>query len=334
MGTLISKIQKYYEKREIKNMHELFKDSFKTYFLKKGYEIKNPAPLISQEDKTVIFTGSSTNVVKPQIINGNYSKKKGFIVNQECLRNHALEHAFDNSWLPFGQAYFNISSVLSKPGRFSEVIEEATGFTTKYLGISPSKVKIKSTKKSNKLNKIDKIADLRVEYDTHKREYYRWRYGIQNIYGEGVTINLQNTSENSSLDVGNIIRILDNENKERGIEFGYGHEFFLSAALGIKNPLELSQVFEIFPFKPDLSCKYYGYLEVIVRIKKSKNQNIKMNRSAKRTYKKYLRSALYMGNLLGKDIEEILLEIEKIYQNFNPTDTNSNFDLEKRILSK
>lgn len=325
-----SNLQRDYENKKIRNLQVKIRDSFRSYFIEKGYLYHNPIPIISQEDKTVMFTSSSTNVIKPTVISGDYPLV-GFVVSQECLRNQALKYAFNNDWLPFGQAYFSISSIFSRPGRFSEVFKEASEYTTKHLDVSPSDIIIKSTKKLDKLKDISKHTNLKVEYDTKKRDYYQWNYGIPKIRGEGLTISIKNPTENSYLDVGNIVRFVDNKNNERGIEFGYGHEFLLSSLVGVKNPLALSQIFELFPFNPDLSSKYYGYLEVIGRIKKAKNENIRVNRSARRTYKEYLESAKHMGNFLGKDTNTILSELSKFCEYIScPTD----FKLEQRILDE
>ncbi|MDE1849021.1 MAG: hypothetical protein KGH55_03240 [Nanoarchaeota archaeon] len=328
MENIRSKLQDIYGRKEISKLQDIVKDAFRDYFLSKGYIYHDPAPLISP-DKTVIFTCSSTNIVKPIIISGDYPPANGFIITQECLRNHALKHAFDNNWLPFGQAYFNMSTILSKPSRFKEVVAEASEFTVNTLGVNPSEVIIKSTKKLDELRDIDKYTPIHVEYDTNNGEYYDWTYGIPEMYGEGVTISIRNSVDDSYLDVGNIVRILDYHRNERGIEFGYGHEFLLSTLLGIENPLSLSPIFELFPFHPDLSSKYYGYLEVIARIKKAK-ANLTENRGAGGIYRKYLKSFQYMGNALGKDIDTMISEISRYYEHISSQPVG--FSLEQKLL--
>lgn len=330
MENFRSEIQEDYKNREINKLQKKLKESFTNHFVEKGYLIHDPISLISQEDKTVMFTSSSTNAVKPNIISGDYPPI-GFVINQECLRNHALKYAFNNDWLPFGQAYFNISSVLSKPGRFPEVVEEALEYTMRNLGVSSEDIIIRSTKKLDILKDIERYTNLNIEYDTRDLKYYQWIYGIPKIRGEGLTISIKNNLENSYLDVGNVIRFVDDQNNERGIEFGYGHEFLLSSLIGTKNPLELSEIFEIFPFKSDLSSKYYGYLEVVGRIKKAKKENVKINRSVKRTYKKYLESVRYMGDSLKKDTDRIISELSTFGEHILcPIE----FTLEEKILNE
>lgn len=319
-----------YNSGNMKKNNELLKNSFREYFLKNKYILHSPAPLISQEDKSVVFTSSSINILKPTILSVNYINE-GYVLSQECLRTQALKNAFDNNFLPFGQAYFNISGILSRPDRFSKVFEEMLDFTINYLGIDPLNLKIKSTKKMDLLDRVEDFFDIDVEYDLEKEDFYKWRFGMEEIYGEGLTISIRNDSEDSYLDVGNIVRILAPNGKELGVEFGYGHEFFLSKVLGVKNPLELSEVFEVFPFREGLSSKYYGNLEVVSRIKDAK-RGVRVNSSAKRSYKKYLQSLKFMGKSLDKDSDEIINEIQFFYNHIS--NSKDNFDLEERILNK
>lgn len=329
MKDILSMLEDSYKSNRIGELQGTIRSIFRDYFVNKGYLEHLPAPLISKDDKTVVFTGSSTNVVKPVIISGNYPNAKGFLVIQECLRNHALKYAFDNNWLPFGQAYFNISSILSKPGRFSEVVLEALDFLTINLSIDSSKVVIKSTKKLSELKDIKDYTSFNVEFDTKDDKYYKWVYGIPEIRGEGVTISIKNKLKDFSLDIGNIIRILDKDGNERGTEFGYGHEFLLSTILGIENPLALSQVFEMFPFYPDLTSKYYGCLEAIARIK---NAGVKQrNHGAGSIYRKYLRSFQYIGHTIGKDIKNMISEISRYCEHLS---SSKDLSLEHRLLDK
>lgn len=322
-------LQRNYQNNELEDLNKNFSNVFSNFFSKKGYLILPPTSLISQEDKTVIFTGSSTNIMKPFIVSKDFGEGNGFGVSQNCLRTQALKHAFDDTWLPFGQAYFHLSSTVSKPKRLLEVVNEFEEFTIDKLGVNPSDILIKSTKIFPGLDKMHTLTHLKIEYDTELKDYYSWKYGIPDINGEGITLCIKNKSTETYWDVGNIVRFMDDNQNERGIEFGYGHEFFLSAKFGIKNPLELSQVFEIFPFKEGISSKYYGYLEVVGRIKKEK-ENVRFNRSAKRTYNKYLHALKHNGSLIGKDNCAILNDLEKFCGHIS---SPTNLEYEEKIIN-
>jgi len=331
MDYLFSNLRDRYERRELGKLHEIFGRAFRSYFLSKGYLFCESVPLISRDDKSVRFTSSSTNSLKPFLISRDYSGGIGFVVTQECLRNHALEHAFDNSWLPFGQAYFHISGTLSSPGRFLDVVKEAEEFTTTVLDRPRMEIKIKSTKRFEYLRNVHDFTSLEVEYDTMDSKCYEWVYGLPQIRGEGFTISIRNPRDSQFLDVGNVVRILGVNDEERGIEFAYGHEFLISRILGVRNPLALSQVFELFTFSPDLSSKYYGYIEAITRIKEAGvNQR---NKGAGGIYRKYLRAIQYMGRFLGRDVNAVISEISEYYNHLFCRDFPE-FSLEKKLLSR
>lgn len=321
-----------YRQNKIRNIHHNFQKEFQNYFQKNNYKKIEPHNLIADKDKSVMFTSSSTNPLKELMIYGNFGKYHGGYVTQECLRTHAIKHAFDNSWLPFGQAYFRISGTMSRPNRFEEVLNEFSEFTTNEIGVPKENLLIKSSKKFSSLDKIEKSIDLNVKYDSEKEDFYQWVFGVDNFYGEGLTISMNDKENNNHLDVGNVVRIFDNGGNERAIEFGYGHEFFISKVLGVENPLALSEVFEIFPFEKGLSSKYYGNIEVASRIKKARKFS-RANKSVKYYHRKYLKSVREMGKSLNKSRDEIMNEILKFYNHIDPG-TKNDFSLEERMIKE
>jgi hypothetical protein len=307
MKKFIKEARKLYEERRLRDLDKLFENTFIEYFRTEGYNLHPSAPLLSEEDKSVGFTGSSTNVVKPYILSGNFGERSGYIVAQECLRNHALKFAYDNSWLPFGQAYFHMITILSRPRRFEKVVKEMTELTRDLFGIDHADILLKSSRKFKELSRLGVLTPLRTEYDTLDESKYQWVYGMEGIRGEGITI----STGHDPLDVGNLVRFLDEEKEEKAIEFGYGYEFFLSRMLGVENPLALSQVFEVFDFEPDISSKYYGYIEAISRIKKEKDLKNNVRSTVRGTYNKYLNALEHLRVPLKKSRENLFSDISK-----------------------
>jgi len=320
---LQEKAKELFEKNEIRELHELVKTEFNNYFEHANYEQRPSAPLISNRDESVLFTGASISAIKPILLSGNYPEgKNGVYISQECLRTRALKHAFENDYIPFGQTYFNMSTILSRPGRFKDVTQEALDFTVNRLGVDASRIIIRSTKTNNELAAIDTYAGVRVDFDNQKSSYYHWNYGIPGVRGEGVAICIFNPADNKYWDVGNIVMILDKENRELGTEFGYGHEFLLTAMVGVEEPLEMSQIFELHKLEGGLPKKYYSYLEAVVRMKRA---GIKIgDHEEEHIYKQYLKSLQFMGQTLGKNIEEVVTEMK----GFNEFLDGNSLDLE------
>jgi hypothetical protein len=303
------KARDLFEKKDIKGLHELVKTEFNNYFEHVNYEQRPSAPLISSEDESVLFTGASISAIKPILISGNYPEgKNGVYLSQECLRTRALTHAFENDYIPFGQTYFNMSTILSKPGRFKEVTQEALDFTINCLGIDASRILIRSTKENSELNAIDTYVGVKVDFDKQKSSYYHWNYGIPGVHGEGVAICIFNPADNKYWDVGNIVRIVDENNRELGTEFGYGYEFLLTAMVGVEEPLEMSQIFELYKLEEGLPKKYYSYMEAVVRMKRAGTEI--GDHEERHIYKQYLKSLQFMGQTLGKSVEDVITEMK------------------------
>jgi len=325
------KAKELFEKKDIKELHELVKTEFNNYFEHANYEQRPSAPLISNEDESVLFTGASISAIKPVLISGNYPEgKNGVYLSQECLRTRALIHAFENDYIPFGQTYFNMSTILSKPGRFKEVTQEALDFTTNCLGIDASRILIRSTKEKEELNTIDTYVGVKVDFDKQKPSYYHWNYGISGVRGEGVAICICNPADNKYWDVGNIVRIVDENDRELGTEFGYGYEFLLTAMVGVEEPLEMSQIFELYKLEEGLPKKYYSYMEAVVRMKRA---GIEIgDHEEQHIYKQYLKSLQFMGETLGKSVEDVITEM-KDFSYF--LDKNSlDLEQEKTLMNK
>lgn len=320
-----------FSRNEIRELHALIRDEFADYYEKSGYHKETSAPLVSGEDKSVLFTGASISAVKSILLSGRYPQEsKGVYLDQECLRTKALKHAFDNDYIPFGQTYFHMSTILSKPGRFEDATMEALDFTINHLGIDVSRVLIRSTKELVELKDVDNYAGVSVVFDDHKPSYYQWGYGIPGVHGEGVAICILNPADRKYWDVGNIVRIVNSQNKELGIEFGYGWEFLLTAMVGVQEPLNMSQIFELYPLEEGLPKKYFSYMEAVVRAKLAGLQI--GSHEAEHVYKQYLKSLQFMGATMGKDVDMVIDEMSKFKDFLGAEEVN--FSLESNFMKK
>jgi hypothetical protein len=310
-----------FKERRVLDLHKMLEHLFGEFYQNAGYTFHESAPLISEEDNSVLFTGAFISAVKDILLSGNYGdESSGIYMRQECLRTQDFKHAFENGFIPLGQTYFNMIGILSKPGRFNAVCAEAIDFTVNKLGIEAYRVKIKSTKLYDELDDIRVDSTITVEYDTEPESYYWWNYGIDGVHGEGITLCVLNPATNEWWDVGNIVKIVNNVGSELGTEFGYGNEFLLSATIGVAEPLRLSQVFEIFEYESGLSQKYFAYLEAMVRMK---NAGVMVgDHKTNHIYKQYLKSIQYIGSCIGKSIEEILSDIIIFERGLGITDSD------------
>ncbi len=298
-------------------------DRFNNYYTAHQYKEAIAEPLISKRDKSVIYTGAGISALKQQLIKQDYPPDgNGYFLTQECLRAHRIGKLFDDKYIPYGQTYFLMTTVLSKPGRFQTVTQEAIRFLTDELSIDPHRIMIRATRQIEEASNLQETIQeaCSVEYDVQDPEYYMWTYGMKGISGIGITISMQKPNSDEYIDIGNIVKITNQEGEELGTEFGFGYEFLLSGMSGIEPPLRFSRVFDWVEFEEGLSQKYYCYLEACVRMKASGAGvgNYRENH----IYLQYLKSLVHMGARLDKGIKEIISDL----QGFSEFAYQSGFD--------
>ncbi|MEI7603651.1 MAG: hypothetical protein WCJ19_01365 [bacterium] len=225
----------------------------------------------------------------------------------EWFKERAYNEAFNNEWIPYGQIYFAMMGILSREGRFNTVVQEAVDFTINHLGVEKERLMLRSTKKYSGLDTVDSVVDIPTEYDTKPEKYYVWPYGIDGVYGEGLTVSVFNPANEIWFDIGNIVTIYNNNGKELGTEFGYGHEFMLTAVVGVDEALKFSKVFQLFPFELGLAKKYYSTLESVVRMRLAGTQL--GDQGVDHMYKQYVKSLQLIGSAMGKSSEDIVTEM-------------------------
>jgi len=317
------------ESESIKSLREGLENSFSEYYSNLGYQEVSSVPLLEHSDNSVLFVGASISAIKDLLLSGDFPQDtNGVFLFQECIRTGAREHMFDNSWLPFGQIYFEMASILSRPGRSSEVISESLEFLLEKMEISQERIKILSSKNICEYSDLD--VSVEVEYDSREEDFYTWVYGIDGVTGEGLTIAIYNSQLNSWLEIGNIVSIYDRDGNELGIEFGFGCEYFLTALKNADNPLQFSKVFDVFDYSDGLPLKYYYNLEAVAQMKGS-GVNIG-DHGAENVYKNYLKSLQYVAHTLGLSVDIVVSDLDRYTREV--LGVESEFDIEKSFLDE
>ena len=294
-----------YLRGEIISAQGNVESGFRNFFIKNGYIEKTAASLISNKDSTVIFSGASISALKEELVTGKIPGN-GFFVIQPCIRTRDFKNGFDNEVIPFGQTFFNMVCTLSRPGRYKDVCEEAIAYIEGTLGIEKSRIVIIPTSTNDDLvqpfQQSEVLRDVSVRFDSRKK--YTWKYGIPNVSGIGLSINIVNPADGNLWDVGNIVSIRNFENVELGIEFGFGIEFMLSAALGVAEPIRMSVISQVEQYKEGLHQKYVTYLEAALQMMNA--GAIIGDKKADHLYKQYWKSINLIRKSLGLNLNEVL----------------------------
>lgn len=305
-GLKVAHFGELFANGKISELRKEVGDTFSNYFRSKSYFETSPAPLVSVQDESVLFTGATISVVKDILINQTYPKgSNGLFVLQECLRTNADKYLFKDDWIPYGQMYFNMASILSKPGRKIEVITEAIDHLVNNIGIEPERVKIRSTTKMGVIP-TEVLRGTQTEYDTKDEKYYNWGYGIRGVNGTGLTICIFNPTTKKWFEIGNIVTIFDQSGKELGTEFGYGFEFFLAATLGVDQPQKFSRIYELHDFKLGMDQKYLTTLEATVMMRLAGARSLPRSGGIHGVYRKHLRGISHMATLTARNTNTII----------------------------
>lgn len=292
--------------------HEKCIARFKEVLGERGYAEKKPLSLIAgEQDSSVLFIGSSTNVFKPEIKNKNIPENGMFVV-QPCIRTHDFKRRFDDTFVPFGQTYFEMIGAILPGDKYEKACLDMIEFLIKGLNIEKERILIIPTQENEKLldpfYSNSNLSKIKIAKDKNKE--YRWGYGMPGIYGEGLSVNILNTMTNKYWDVGNIVSINNEQDKEIAVEFGAGIEFLMSARLGIDNPVKLSRIADIEKINGGLHQKFCVYYETILQLIGA-GASVG-SKKGNRLFKQYLKSINYLSGKINYNIEDL----KNIAQNY------------------
>lgn len=243
---------------DIKKEQAAICDQFSQFYTECGYQFVPSQGLLPSEDKTVIFTGATITPLKKTLLEG--VSFPGYFMIQKCLRTKDLNSIYDVTTIPDWTNYFTMCGVLASPKPIDEVSEEALELFTQRLQIPQGNIMVLSSSQDRDLSQYWKDKGFAVEENSKPEEFYRWHYGIPNIYGRGITFLLRFNEEDSYRELGNVISIHDDDGKLKAYEFGFGLESLLSKLHGFKKPMEASVVSDVIPYEEGLMEKVINAL--------------------------------------------------------------------------
>lgn len=293
------------EKIKASEIHEKCIKNFQDFMIENGYSQKDPLPLIPGDyDNSVLFTGSTINVFKPEIENKNIPDGGLFTV-QPCMRTQDFKTRFNDDFVPFGQTYFEMIGSILSSGKYDKMCSDIINFLTHKLNIQENRILIIPTKEDDGLTSpfLNNPGLLKIKTVRDKNKQYQWKYGIQGIHGYGLSINIMNPSTNTYWDVANIVSIRDELDNEVAVEFGAGIEFLMSASLGIDNPVKMSRIADIENISGGIHQKFCVYYEAVLQLM---GVNISIgDKKTNHIYKQYLKSISYLSDKINYSLGDL-----------------------------
>jgi hypothetical protein len=194
-------------------------NQFYHFFESKGLAPKSPEPIVPKNDKSVIFTGATINKFKDYIVNDTVVSP-GYVSIQPCLRLFSLNKILYPEQ-EFHLSFFKMLGTLFHRDIQKESFIWCLDFL-KNLGLDFSRLKIKASKQLSEL--LDNIDNtITIEFEKESDSFYQWKFGIDGIYGIGLTYSVWNETSKKWKDIGNYIQIF-NEGNLICSEFAVGLE--------------------------------------------------------------------------------------------------------------
>jgi len=247
----------------IQKAHSAVKDGFSSFFSGKGYSILPSAPLIPQNDPTVVFTGATITPLKHYLVEGVPSP--GVAIIQNCLRTKRHEQMYDMSIIPEWTHYFTMLGILAAPDQKEQVAQNAMEYIVNHLHIPQKKIKVLATEQDKDLTDPWRKAGFEIEEDTQPIDNFRWKYGAKDTVGRGISFEIQNDNL-PPRELGNIVSVESPDGTVKGYEFGFGLESYLASQHGAKKPMEVSLMSAAIPYQEGLQEKILDTLTAIAVI--------------------------------------------------------------------
>jgi len=247
----------------IKDAHTSVKGGFASFFSGKGYEVLPSAPLIPENDPSVVFTGATITPLKHYLTEGVPSP--GVAMVQNCLRTKRHEQMYDMSSFPDWTHYFTMLGILAAPDQKEAVAQNAMDYIVNNLHIPQERIKVLATAEDKDLTAPWRNAGFAVEEDTQPKENFRWKYGAKDTVGRGISFEIQN-GQLPPRELGNIVSVESSDGAVKGYEFGFGLESYLASKHGASKPMEVSLMSAAVPYKEGLQEKILDTLTAIAVI--------------------------------------------------------------------
>lgn len=300
---------------------------FKEYFASIGYTEHPPLQLTPPEtDQTVPYVGSSVNAFKIYLENRTNIESPAFIL-QPCIRTHDIINAYDISNIPFGMPYFHIYGTFSPGGTYEKTAVDVMGYLRETHKISNDDILIKPTVPSLSESLLDPFVAIGANVEIDNSRFYQWKYGVEGVSGRGVTLFVRH-ADGEWWDVGNLVSIRDESDKEIAVEFGVGVEFFETAIHGYTDPFEASIMAKVVKPRDSLHKKVLTYLEVALTTSGTfadgRDRTTRMSN-------RYINAVYYLCEVQGYHRDEVE-SIARQYKNVATTTVDVDLFMEKYDL--
>jgi len=294
---------------EIEMLDYIFKkitDTFSENFKLAGYIEHDPEPLISDIDHSVRFIGSTTNVFKQYLTDDVKISGKGCFLIQKCLRTRNASTFFSDDIFPEWSSYFTAMGIMSPPGNTETLLTDTLNFLLN-LGIEVGKIRINVSSRDKDMlecvRNVQKKIKFIIDVDgVDNTNYYRHKYGMDEITGRNFNLAIKNEKTGEFKDIGNIV-VIEKDGASLAVEMGIGVSTLIAKIFGLDNSIEASTISKIVAFRPGFTSKFADALSTAVVM--LKEGIMPGSRDKARLLRTHLRALSYFRLKLGIDLDEV-----------------------------
>lgn len=259
--------EKEFSRQDILQYQEEVVNEYNEFFGSKQYESTEPVGIASAFDSTTKFVGSTISRFKP-LFTEDRIPENGVTVVQPCLRAQNKQYLYEDETRLAYNTYFSIIGGIATFEKTDDVCADVVEYFSEKLGIGSDRISVKiSSEDTDLLGSVQKIEDISIETDTHSPSYYRWKYGMPDVVGRGLTIAIRNEKTNSYDDIGNIIIMDEGEGqKPKAVQWGFGVETLTARMFNQETPIKASLVSQTFESATIAEEKFADTLTAVIEM--------------------------------------------------------------------
>lgn len=287
---------------------ENLEEEFVGYCKDNQYEYSQPLLLIpGEDDPSVTFTSATINSWKEYLTGKKDLPSPGLFTIQPCLRTQNLASIYDVKKMPKFGSFFVMGGIIAPPERRDDIYQEAISFLTSKMGVAEKEITVHISSSQPEISEcIEHGPNLDVKTD--EINYYQWKYGIEGVRGEGLTISVLNKELEERQEIGNVVVIKRND-KAVAVEWGFGMETTTARLLSLPHPIAASQATCSLGEKVVSSPAGVRLADSIMAIAALFANGVTFEHSQRnvtRVLQKYTRGTAYLASLLKIEPSEII----------------------------
>ena len=227
----------------LNNDRQKLENLFFDFIKQNEISVKSPLSFLPpQGDNSLYFTNATVVNFKEDFLGGT---PKHLATKQKCLRLHSTSKMLDDDYKVEWLSLFNMVGTIIPPKELKNAKSNLINLMSNVYDIPKNKLVFMVDAKD--ANLIKDIPTEMLILNSHNQKYYDWQFGCNNVKGKGLTFGVKQ-SDNTIIDVGNLIEITDNTHI-LGYECAYGLECLLWAKENKKSVFETYPIFS--HFNPD-----------------------------------------------------------------------------------